>query len=195
MLRFALIALTAALALGGTDALADKDKKDALKEAKENAKEKAKEAKEKAKEKAKDRKEAAKDAAKDAKDDGKGKDGEHQHGKAGEDHGKGKDGEHGKDGGEHGKRDGDKPAVDKDGRGKALTLDDENAKHARRLEKIAAVEAKAKTANKPELLERVAAMREKETRRHAKALARINGTKTDSKTDDNKDDGKKDGAK
>lgn len=168
MLRLALIALgVAALTLGGTDALAQKDKKDAIKEAKEAAKDKAKEAK--------DKNHDARD-----KDKSKGKS-DDQHGKAGEDHGKGKDGEHGKDGQEHGKdaKDGDKLKVDGEGRGKAMTLDAENAKHARRLEKIAALEAKAKIVIKPELLEKIASLREKEARRHEKALARINGTKKD----------------
>jgi hypothetical protein len=180
VLRLALIVLTGALALGGTNALAQdkKDKKEAIKEAKEAAKEKAKEA---AKDKSKDK---GKDKDKDDKGD---------HGKAGEDHGKGKDGEHGKDGEDHGKpADGDKAEkkVDAEGRGKAMTIDEENAKHAKRLEKIAALEAKAK--DKPELTAKVTMLREKETRRHEKALARINAG---GKPDDKKDDGKKDEAK
>lgn len=194
MLRFASIVLTGALALGGTAALAQdkKDKKEALAEAKEKAKEKAKEAKEKAKEKAKDKAEDAKDAKDDKKGD-KGKSGE-EHGKASEDHGKGKDAEHGKDGQDHGKPEGDKK-VDAEGRGKAMTLDEENAKHAKRLEKIGALEAKAK--DKPTLTAKVTELREKEMRRHEKALARINsGAKPDDKKDDGKkDDGKKDDAK
>jgi hypothetical protein len=186
VLRLALIVLTGALALGGSDALAQdkKDKKEAIKDAKEAAKEKAKEA---AKDKAKDK---GKDKDKGDKDD-KG-----EHGKAAEDHGKGKDGEHGKDGEDHGKpADGDKAEkkVDAEGRGKAMTVDEENAKHAKRLEKIGALEAKAK--DKPELTAKVTMLREKETRRHEKALARINGGGGDKKDEGKKDEAKKEGAK